>query len=351
MIRAAAPPLTGEVDAYEDELARYLGVADVVAVSSGTTALQTGLYAAGVRPGDRVIVPALTVVMTVAPVVALGAQPVFVDCNDDGTDFDLDDLTAHLDGATAIVPVYLWGRAPGSDAVRHLAARRGIPVVVDACQALGTMIGRTHAGLDATVGCYSTHHLKLLSTGEGGFLATDDSELAATARAYRSHWLTAPPQSAPASRIAHNFRLAEPLAALGRAELTRLDEQISWRTEQTLLMIRLLAEVKQLEALVPRRQRWNHYAPVFRLHLDRPRAFAEHLAGLDIPVPNSTGTFKLIPLDQRPMFADETTPRCTTAATVLDSILAIALTRADDHTRITQYAAIIEQEVHRWVDA
>ncbi|MEV0766220.1 DegT/DnrJ/EryC1/StrS family aminotransferase [Nocardia sp. NPDC050435] len=216
-----------------------------------------------------------------------------------------------------------------------------------------TIPGTTHAGLDTTVGCYSsvgcysTHQLKLLSTGEGGFLATDDTELAARARAYRSHWLTPPPGSAPLSQLAHNFRLAEPLAALGRAELSRLDEQIHWRTEQTRTLTKLLGDVEQLVPLIPRRQRWNHYAPLFRLELDRPRAFAEHLAGAGVP--NSTGTFGVIPLDARPMFA-RSTPRCTTAAALLDSILAVALARTDDHGRIKQYAAIIEQEAHRWVN-
>lgn len=354
-MRAGALPSASEVDAYEYELARYLGVSEVVSVSSGTTALQTALYAVGVRPGDRVIVPALTVIMTVAPVVHLGAEPVFVDCNDDGTDFDHSDLDTKLgEGVAAIVPVYLWGRVPDNDVVRQIACARGIPVVADACQALGTMIGRTHAGLDTTVGCYSsvgcysTHQLKLLSTGEGGFLATDDSAVAARARAYRSHWLTPPPGSAPLSQLAHNFRLAEPLAALGRVELARLDEQFHWRTEQTLSLIRLLAGVEQLAPMIPQRQRWNHYAPLFRLDLDRPRAFAEHLASLGVP--NSTGTFRLIPLDQRPMFVSDNTPRCTKAAALLDSILAVALTRTDDHGRIKEYAAIIEREVHRWVN-
>ncbi|WP_280247438.1 MULTISPECIES: DegT/DnrJ/EryC1/StrS family aminotransferase [Nocardia] len=350
---AAAWPSASEVEAYEGELARYLGVANVVAVSSGTAALQTALFAVGVRPGDRVIVPALAVIMSVAPIVHVGATPVFVDCNDDGTDFDTAELEKAVDDSevAAIVPVYLWGRAPGDDTVRHLAAARSIPVVADACQALGTMIGRCHAGLDTTVGCYSTHQLKLLSTGEGGFLATDDPEIAAQARAYRSHWLTPPSGSAPLSRIVHNFRLAEPLAVLGRAELARLDEQISWRTEQTQLLIQLLSGVPQLQPMIPPRQRWNHYAPLFRLSVDRPRAFAEHLASLDTPVPNSTGTFKLIPLDQRPMFAHANRPpRCSKAKVLLDSILAIALTRADDRGRLHQYAATIEREVHRWVD-
>ncbi|MGW0251133.1 DegT/DnrJ/EryC1/StrS family aminotransferase [Nocardia goodfellowii] len=353
------PPLPSgsEVTAYEDELARYLGVSEVVAVSSGTAALHTALYAVGVRPGDRVIVPALSVIMSVSPVLHLGAHPVIVDSNSAGTDFDPDDLAAKIEGAAAIMPVHLWGRAPGTELVRALGAERGIPVVTDACQALGTMIGTCHLGTDTTascyttVGCYSTHQLKLLSTGEGGFLTTEDSAIADRARAYRSHWLTPPPGTAPLAQPAHNFRLAEPLAAIGRAELLRLDEQIHWRTEQTLLLTRLLADIDELEPLTPTAQRWNHYAPLFRMHLERPRAFAEHLAGLDTPVPNSTGTFRLIPLDQRPILRPYNPSPCGNAAAFLDSVLAVALTRHDDHGRIEQYATTITEEVHRWGSA
>ncbi|MGH3963972.1 MAG: DegT/DnrJ/EryC1/StrS family aminotransferase [Pseudonocardiaceae bacterium] len=339
-----------EVTAYEHELAAHLGVAHVVAVSSGTAALHTGLNAVNVGPGDEVLVPALAVVMSAAPIVHLGARPMFVDCNATGTDFDYDDLARKTsEHTTAVLPVHLWGRVGDPARLRHFADNRGLAVVADACQALGTTINGAQAGTEVAIGCYSTHHLKLLSTGEGGFLTTDDDDLAASARAYRGHWLTPPTGQQPLTRLAHNFRLAEALAAIGRRELARVETLIQQRIEQTTLLLELLTDAPLLRpAEQPADQRWNAYAPLLHLQLPRPRQFSRHLA--DLGVPNSTGTFNLVPLDQRPMFPDDTPP-CTTAAAVLDGILAVILTRHDDDQRIRRYADTIAREAIRWASA
>ncbi|MGH3798347.1 MAG: DegT/DnrJ/EryC1/StrS family aminotransferase [Pseudonocardiaceae bacterium] len=345
----ASPVLTEtEVDAYERDLAGRLGVAHVVAVSSGTTALQTALDAVGVRPGDEVLVPALAVVMSAAPVCHLGARPAFVDCNAEGTDFDYRDLAAKVtENTSAVLPVHMWGRAGDPHRLRSFADDRGLAVVADACQALGTTLNGVPVGTEATIGCFSTHKYKLLATGEGGFLTTNDDYCAARARAYRSHWLTPPGEQRPLSRVAHNFRLAEPLAAIGRRELPRLDTLVQQRTEQASLLLNLLAGLPHLRpAAVPAGQRWNHYAALLHLELAQPRAFCEHLAEQGIA--NSTGTFRLVPLDQRPIFASDTRPPCTTAAKFLDGILAVVLTRQDDERRIRDYVDTITREVTRW---
>lgn len=347
---ASSVPPESEVTAYERELAAHLGVEHVVAVSSGTAALHTGLDAVDVGRGDEVLVPALAVVMSVAPIVHLGARPVFVDCNPAGTDFDYDDLSRKTSEHTAaVVPVHLWGRAGDLTRLGHFADDRGLAIVTDACQALGTTISGVQVGTEATIGCYSTHHLKLLSTGEGGFLTTDDDELAARARAYRGHWLAPPPGQQPLTRLAHNFRLAEALAAIGRRELARLEDLIQQRIEQTALLLELLTDVRHLRPVEkPAGQRWNAYAPLLHLQLPRARQFSRHLA--ELGVPNSTGTFNLIPLDQRPMFTSDTPP-CTTAAAVLDGILAVVLTRQDDERRIRHHAETIAREATRWASA
>lgn len=129
-----------EVAGYENDLATRLGVRHVVATSSGTAAIHTALHAAGVRLGDEVLVPALSVVMTAAPVLHLGARPVAVDCTSDGTALDPDDLAAKTGSRTrAVVPVLLWGRAdPHAELTLDHARRHRLAVVVDACQALGT---------------------------------------------------------------------------------------------------------------------------------------------------------------------------------------------------------------------
>jgi perosamine synthetase len=350
MTLTAAPRGT-EVAAYERELAEHLGVTHVVAVSSGTAALQTALDAVDVRPGDEVLVPALAVVMSAAPIVHLGAQPVFVDCTIDGTDLDYDDLAGKVtDRAAAVLPVHLWGRCGDPTRLRRFADDRGLAVVADACQALGTTIDGSQAGTESTIACFSTHEHKLLATGEGGFLTTGDDDLADRARAYRTHWLTPPRRQRPLTRIAHNFRLAEPLAAIGRRQLAHLNTLVQQRIDQTGLLLDLLADLPHARpAQVPAGQRWNHYAPLLHLRLDRPRAFSEHLA--DQGVPNSTGTYRLIPLDQRPMFTGDTPPTCTTAARLLEEILAVVLTRDDDERQIRRYAETIIREVTRWASA
>ncbi len=337
-----------EVAAYEAALADRLDVGEVVAVSSGTTALQTALYAAGIRPSDEVLVPAVAVVMSAAPVTHLGATPVIVDCDDTGTDFDYDDLARKTSAHTAaVLPVHLWGRAGDAVRLRSFATEHSLAIVADSCQALGTTVGGGQVGGEATVACFSTHKLKLLSTDEGGFLTTDDPDVAATARAYRGHWLTPPAGQRPLSRVAHNFRLAGPLAELGRRELARLDVLLDQRMILTRLMQQLLTGIEQFVPLdPPPDQRWNHYAPLWRMRLPRPREFARHLA--ELGVPNSTGTFGLVPLDQRHLFVTGDTPPCTRAAAFLDGILALVLTRDDDEQRIRDYAETIAREVTRW---
>ena len=341
---------TEEVKAYEQELAEQLGVRHVVATSSGTTAIHTALYAAGVRQGDEVLVAALSVVMTAAPVLHLGARPVAVDCTPDGTGLDLDDLAARTGPRTrAIVPVLLWGRAdPHAPQVLDHARRHGLAVVVDACQAIGTAVDGRQAGLGGTAACFSTHTSKILTTGEGGFLATDDDTVADHARAYRSHWAPAPAGEAPLSRPAHNFRLAAPLATLGRDQLRSIHALVDHRRCQAALLLDLLADTPVLSS-VAARDGWNGYAPVLRLHLDRPRAFCEHLAARGVP--NSTGTFGLVALDQRRTFSDPARPPCHIAAELLDTSLAVILSADDDEHRIHHIAVTITEEAARWAHA
>ncbi|MBC8091778.1 MAG: DegT/DnrJ/EryC1/StrS family aminotransferase [Pseudonocardia sp.] len=338
-----------QVADYEHDLATRLDVRHVIATSSGTTAIHTALYAAGIRPGDEVLVPALSVVMTASPIIHLGARPVAVDSTPDGTGLDLDDLAAKTGPRThAIVPVLLWGRAdPHADLLLDHAHRHRLAVVVDACQAIGTARNGRQVGLDATAACFSTHANKILATGEGGFVATDHDTIADQARAYRSHWSPAPPGEDPLARPAQNFRLAAPLAALGRDQLRHLDAHLHRRRHQTSLFLDQLDGAPGLDP-APAVDGWNGYSPVVRLHLPRPRAFSEHLAACGVP--NSTGTFRLIPLDQRAVFADHRHPPCRTAAAFLDSTLAVALTAADDD-HIRRCAATITKEAARWADA
>lgn len=344
------PDPSGGTDAadLEQALAQTLGVAQVVAVSSGTAALHAALAACTIGPGDEVLVPALSVVMTVAPLVALGARPVFVDSEPDTLDMDYDDAARKVTSRTrAIIPVHLWGRMGDPAALAGFACEHGLTVVEDAAQAIGTTRDTRRAGTVGTAGCFSMKDGKILWSGEGGFLATDRPEVAEHARAWRSHGQPPPPDRPSHSSPATNARLAAPLAAIASANLHHLKELVELRRAQTHHLLNALEQSPRLRPLAPvPAEQWNAYAPLLHLNLPRPRAFAEHLARQGVP--SSTGTFRLVPCDTRPMFADPSRARCRGAAHILDRTLAVIVTEHDREADLDRYAALIAREANAW---
>ncbi|WP_433358835.1 aminotransferase class I/II-fold pyridoxal phosphate-dependent enzyme [Streptosporangium sp. CA-115845] len=337
-------PAAGQL---ERDLAEAFGVPYAVAVASGTAALHAALSACGIGPGDEVLVPALSVVMTVAPLGALGATPVFIDSDPATLDLDYDDAARKVTSQTrAIIPVHLWGRMGDAAALAAFASEHGLAVVEDAAQAAGTARDGQRAGTVGTVGCISMKDGKILWSGEGGFLLTARREIAEHATAFRSHWQPAPSGEAPLSRLATNSRLAAPLAAIALANLRRLASLVELRRAQTCHLLHALEQTPGLLALAPAtREEWNGFAPLLHIALPNPRAFAEHLA--QQAVPNSTGSFRLIPCDARPMFTGRDRP-CRGAAQILDHMLAVILTERDTETTLDRYAAVIATEATAW---
>ena len=332
----------------EHELALAFGVPDAVTVASGTAALHAALSACGIGPGDEVLVPALTVVMTVAPVVALGAIPVFVDSDPASLDLDYDDAARKITPQTqAILPVHLWGRMGDPVALSEFASGHGLTIIEDAAQAAGSSRGGWKAGTIGAAGCFSMKDGKILWSGEGGFLLTARHELAEHAAAFRSHWQQPPPGQSPQSRLGVNSRLAGPLAALALANLRRFPELAHQRREQTRSLLGALEPVPGLRALAPAPgEQWNHFAPLLHIGLPHPREFASHLARQGVP--SSTGSFRLVPCDTRPMFTAPDRPPCRGAAQILDRTLAVTLTGGDTSQALARYAAIIAREASTW---
>ena len=213
-----------EVDALEGELAGYLGVNRVVGLSSGTDALLAALMALHVGPGDKVLLPVYSFFATAGVVARLGATPVFVDIEPDYCNLDPDRLREALENheqiAAAIV-VHLYGAAADIQAIGPLLAERGIPMIEDAAQAIGTRTGGAMVGGMGTCGCFSTFPSKNLGgIGDGGFLSTDDEDFADRIRLLRNHG------QAEAYRhveIGGNFRLDALQAACLRVKLRHLE--------------------------------------------------------------------------------------------------------------------------------
>jgi dTDP-4-amino-4,6-dideoxygalactose transaminase len=348
--RLPEPVSTAEATRLETELADRFEIAHAVVLSSGTAALHCALIAAGIGPGDEVLVPTISVAMSVAPILYVGARPVFIDCAADGSGVDHDDLAAKITPRSrAVVTVHLWGRAGGDPGrLTAEAARHGLLVIEDACQAHGTRYDGRLLGTIGDIGCLSLRDGKILSAGEGGVLLTDDDGVAGVCRALRTHWQTPPPGSPPGSRLGYNYRLAEPLALLARSNLARFDDLLLLRRRQSSLLTSLVERTSGLSVLQSGpREDWNAYSPLLRVELPRPRQFCQHLA--ELGVPNSVGTFGLIPCHRRRPFADTDSPAdCPNAERIVYSTLAVVLGERDTDERITGYGQTIVEEAARW---
>lgn len=227
------------VDAYENALAEFFGVNYAVACSSGSTALHLALVAAGVGPGDEVIVPPTAPAMTALPIVALGAVPAFVDTQSPRS-FALS-LDAVEDAITtrtcAVVSVPMWGYPSDAGSLAALTRRYGIPLIEDAAQAHGASGVDGFLGAIGDIGTFSTHSRKLIATGEGGFCLTNDGALVERLLSYRNFGQCVTFADASPAYIGgfaalrgHNFKLAGVLAAVGRVQIQRLQQRLADRT-------------------------------------------------------------------------------------------------------------------------
>lgn len=176
------------VEAFEKKFASYIGIKHAIGTNTGTGALILSLKAVGVRPGSEVITAANTFIATVGAIVAAGARPVLVDC-DDRYQIDATRIEAAISPKTAaILPVHWAGCSPEMEKILEIAARHGVPVVEDACPAVGAKINGRFAGTFGRVSAFSMHPLKPLNVwGDGGIVVTDDDSAAKFLRLYRNH--------------------------------------------------------------------------------------------------------------------------------------------------------------------
>jgi len=219
-----------DVELFEQEFAAYCGVADAVGVDSGLSALELALRALRVGPGDEVITQANTFIASVGAILAVGARPVLVDCDDDGA-IRPDAVRAALTPATrAIMPVHLFGRVCDIEAIMAIADAAGVPVVEDACQAHGAVLDGRRAGSFGMASAFSFYPAKNLGAfGDGGMLVTRSREVADTVRQLRNYGQQAKYQHVS---LPLNHRLDTIQAAVLRVKLPHLD---SWNARRQYL--------------------------------------------------------------------------------------------------------------------
>lgn len=297
---------------FEEAFADAVGARHAVAVTSGTAALHTAVFAAGLGPGDEAVTTPLTFVATSNAVLYQGATPVFADIRRDTLTLDAAAAAAALTPRTrALMPVHFAGQVCDVEAWERLARDRHLTLIQDAAHALGAEVGGRRIGGGPGLTIFSLHPVKHVTTGEGGIVTTDDAALAERMRRFRNHGLA----SDAATRDAHgrlwaemvdlgyNYRLTDLQCALGLSQLAKLDGFLARRET---IAERYVAALKDqpglaLPEVVPDARHAWHIFPVL---LDLPRLTTDR-AGVyaALRAENIGVTFHYVPAYWHPYYA------------------------------------------------
>lgn len=214
---------------FEKAFADFCGVEHAVATNNGTTALHLALVSLGLKPGDEVIVPTLTYIASANAVRYCGAIPVFVDNHVPTFNMDPDAIQAKITERTkGILPVDLYGHPVDLDPILQIADKNGLFVLEDAAEAVGARYKGRRLGGHGTCATFSFFGNKIITTGEGGMVTTNDGELAARLRLFRGQGMD-PQQRYWFSVIGYNYRMTNIAAAIGLAQLERVDLHLAKR--------------------------------------------------------------------------------------------------------------------------
>ncbi len=279
------------VKALEERFAAVCGTKYAVATSSGTTALHIALLAHGIGPGDEVITTSFTFIATVSSILFTGAKPVFVDIEEETFNLNPALIEAAITERTrAILPVHLYGYPCDMDAILDIARRHDLLVIEDAAQAIGARYKGRPVGSFGT-GCFSLYATKNVMSGEGGMITTDDEAFAEKCRMLRSH----------GSRkryyyefLGYNLRMSDLHAAIGLAQMDRLEEFTARRRENAAYLSEHIESVVTPKVKEGYEHVWHQYTVRVDGGRDRDAA-VEHLREAGI----GTGVFYPLPVHQQ----------------------------------------------------
>jgi perosamine synthetase len=246
-----------KVAEFEEAFAARVGAAHAVSFSSGTAALHAAAFAAGLKAGDEAITTPLTFAATANCVLYQGATPVFADVSSDTLNLDPEQIERKISPKTrAILPVDYAGHPADLSAIIEIARRHGLIVIEDACHALGAEYEGRRVGSVADMTVFSFHPVKHITTGEGGMVATNNSQFAETLRRFRNHGISSDARQRQSAGQWHyemvllgfNYRLPDIVCALGIQQLKKLDANLARRRE---IAARYTAAFREIPAVIP----------------------------------------------------------------------------------------------------
>lgn len=283
------------VQQFEESFATWNGVKHAIATSNGTTALHVALLANGIGVGDEVITTPFTFVATANSILHAGARPVFVDIEPDTFNISPAAIQAALTPKTkAILPVHLYGNPADMRAITDIANRYGLALIEDAAQSHGAKVDGRPVGSFGT-GCFSFYPTKNMTSGEGGMVTTNDDAIADRARLLRAHGTR---ELYKHEMLAFNFRMTDIHAAIGAAQLRKIDHWIRLRQQNASRLSELLGDV----VITPSRHHGSeHVYHQYTIRIPGGRGdMPDRLAMRGI----GTGVYYPIPLHQQPIYRE-----------------------------------------------
>jgi perosamine synthetase len=221
-----------KVAEFEEIFARYVGARHAVATTSCTTALHAALSVSGIGPGDEVIVPSLSFIATANSVLYCGATPVFVDVEPETCNIDVQKIEETVTRKTrAIMPVHQMGLPADLDPIKKIAEKNKLLIIEDAACAIGSEYNNTKIGGHGNIACFSFHPRKIITTGEGGMITTDDPTIAERLRRFRHHGMSVSDIERHMANsviietypeLGYNYRMTDMQAAMGIGQMKKL---------------------------------------------------------------------------------------------------------------------------------
>lgn len=251
------------ITAFEDAFAKFCGVKHAIATNNGTTALHLALVGLDLQPGDEVIIPTVTYIATANAVRYCGATPVLVDVDPVTMNIDPMQVEQKITQKTrGIIPVHLYGHPANMEAVSEIAHRRGLWVVEDAAEAHGAKVVGRKVGSLGDCATFSFFGNKIITTGEGGMITTNDDELAAKLRLYRGQGMD-PKRRYWFPVVGYNYRMTNIQAAIGLAQLEKIEEALADRQRLAEWYNKALAPLED-KIILPTKHNWAE--PVFWMY-------------------------------------------------------------------------------------
>jgi perosamine synthetase len=288
-----------KTEGLQNMLRDYCKVKHVIMLPNGTLALYVAMMIAGIGAGDEVIVPVFTFVGSATSIVLTGAKPVFVDVNIGDFNIAIDGLKNAITPRTkAIMPVHIYGQSAKMDEIMDIAKDKNLKVIEDAAQGIGVTFGNRHVGTFGNIGCMSFYADKTITTGEGGAIMTDDDGLADKCRYFKNQGRLKR-GSFVHPHIGFNFRITDLQAALGLAQMKKLDYIIERKIENETLYKSYLKNVREVK--FPEDLGYGKRVP-FRVNIlvDNPENLSEYLSKKEIGVRRF-----FYPLHLQPCFNDK----------------------------------------------